>query len=119
MTSRLAPELARRATAKARVLAALTEAGPRGLTNVELVTICQRFGARIFELKAEGYAISDPAAVSPGVYRYMLTVGLAEDTPVAAQEPPLRFVPPVGMPVYHDTPKAVQRSREAEQRGLF
>lgn len=107
----LAPELARRDTAKARVLAALREAGPRGLTNVELVTCGGglRAPARVHELQHEdGYAIT-VVHEHDGQWRYTLT------PPV----PHARFVPPVGMPVYHDTPRPVRRSETPQQRGLF
>ena len=54
---------------KARILARLQQ-GPA--TNVELNAICYRYGARIFELKRDGYAI-DKACVAAGVWRYTLT----------------------------------------------
>lgn len=115
----LAPELTRRQTLRAHVLAALTEAGPAGLTNAALVGIGGlRAPARVHELQREGHTITVVHEYG-GQWRYTLVVAPAEDAPAAAQEPPQHFVSPVGMPVYHDAPKAAQRPREAEQRGLF
>lgn len=53
---------------KAKVLAALQD-GPK--TNVELNAICYRYGARIFELKREGYPI-EKAHQGGGVWTYEL-----------------------------------------------
>ena len=70
----LTPELARRATARDRVLAALLAAGSRGCTNVEL---CQpsvggmRFGGRVFELGEAGWDIA-ATRERGGIWRYVL-----------------------------------------------
>lgn len=66
----LRPEMERRSTARDRVLAALVAAGPRGVTNTELNTICYRYGARLFELKTDW--VIEREAVVGGVYRYIL-----------------------------------------------
>jgi hypothetical protein len=63
-----ADEASRLATAKDRVLARLRE-GPA--TNVVLNGICYRYGARIFELKQQGYGI-ERDLVSKGVWMYTL-----------------------------------------------
>lgn len=110
--SGLDPELTRSDNAKARVLAALVEAGERGVTNDALNGICFRYGARIKELRDDGHCI-DKAHVAGGVYRY--TYGGGPDAPQ-------RFVPPPSMPVYTTAPPApaARPSRTTpEQGGLF
>lgn len=65
----VAQEADRLASAKDRVLARLQQGSA---TNIELNAICYRYGARIFELKREGYPIvKEPEGA--GVWRYMLT----------------------------------------------
>lgn len=107
--SGLTSELARRGSAKERVLAALVAAGPAGVTSVALNDICYRYGARIHELRDAGHRISDAERVSPGVYRY---------TYLGRPDMPERFVPPVGMPVY-TTAKTQRLPKPGEQGGLF
>jgi hypothetical protein len=48
-------EITRRASSRDRVLAVLQ--AKRIVTNVELNAICYRFGARILELRSQGYDI--------------------------------------------------------------
>jgi hypothetical protein len=48
-------EFARRASSRDRVLAVLQ--AKQIVTNVELNAICYRFGARILELRSQGYDI--------------------------------------------------------------
>ena len=54
----------------------LDRRGQMGATNVELAAIpghfCQRFGARIWEAKREGYAFGK-RNLRPGLFRYWLT----------------------------------------------
>lgn len=59
---------ARNSRNKREVLAAL-RAGPK--TNVELNAICFRYGARIYELRHEGWTI-DKRCTAPGIYLYTL-----------------------------------------------
>ena len=67
----LQQELTRRESAKARVLAALEAAGPAGVLNTELNSICYRYGGRLHELRNEGYRIeTQPKAA--GLVRYVL-----------------------------------------------
>ncbi len=40
-----------------RILAALKRARSNGMTNIELNEICLRYGARIYELRQQGYGI--------------------------------------------------------------
>ena len=110
--SGLDPELTRRDNAKARVLAALVEAGASGVTTDALNEICFRYGARLLELRREGHRI-DKAHVADGIYRYTYIGGL---------DAPQRFVPPPSMPVYTTAPPApaARPSRTTpEQGGLF
>lgn len=57
-----------RTTAKQKVLYALQNA-PSGLTNIELLKISQRFGARLSELYAEGHIIENTSC-GDGVHLY-------------------------------------------------
>lgn len=64
----VAQEAQRLASAKDRVLARLRQGSA---TNVELNAICYRYGARIMELRREGYAITKTHQ-SKGVWIYAL-----------------------------------------------
>lgn len=96
MTIAASSERDRRDNAKQRVLEALVGFGATGLTNTALNAICYRYGARIHELRAEGYGITK-VHEGAGVYRYTLT-GRDDGQDAAAT----RFVtalPPVVVPV--------------------
>lgn len=54
---------------KLAILKLLKQAGPRGLTNLELNEICFRYGGRLFELRQEGFEI-ETKAEGAGVYRF-------------------------------------------------
>ena len=115
--SGLTSELARRGSAKERVLAALVAAGPVGATNDQLNDICFRYGARIKELRDEGHRI-EREHVMGGCYRYVY------QGPPAALPMPGTFVPPVGMPVYTTAPAAAKArpsrtTSDIQQGGLF
>ena len=60
-------ETTRRANAKQRVLAALQAYRVR--TNVDLLTVCFRYGSRIHELRREGHVIQTPA-LGGALYEY-------------------------------------------------
>ena len=60
-------ETIRRANAKQRVLDALQAYRVR--TNVELLTVCFRYGSRIHELRREGHVIHTQA-LGGGLYAY-------------------------------------------------
>jgi hypothetical protein len=65
-------EAKRRANNKAKVLQLLKQKGQAGATNVELVhTGGLRYGARIFELRNDGYQIQT-IPVEGGVFRFVL-----------------------------------------------
>ena len=68
-----AAELARLDGSRERVLARLQQGEA---TNIELATICLRFGARILELRRAGYPITSEQA-GRGVWLYRLTGGAA------------------------------------------
>lgn len=53
------------------VLSALKQAKSHGCTNTELNKLCFRYGARIYELRAQGYRI-ETAQIGVGLYRYTL-----------------------------------------------
>lgn len=109
----LRKELTRRANNRDRVLAALIDAGPRGVTNIELMQIGGvRAGARIDELRKLGHTIPDAVHEHDGVYRYTLvTPETATELPAAMPE---TFTPPAWMKTYPSTPKA-----PAGRRGAF
>lgn len=70
--SGLAEEIERRKTKKSLILAAL-QRGPQD--SRDLNAICNRYGARIYELRGEGHAITKtPVAEAPGqsLWRYAL-----------------------------------------------
>jgi hypothetical protein len=54
-----------------KILALLEKAGDYGVTNVTLNRIAFRYGARLMELRKEGYLIST-LYISPGLFRYVL-----------------------------------------------
>jgi hypothetical protein len=58
-------------TAKARILASLKAAGPKGSTNVELSAIQLRYGGSTHELQKEGYDITI-TRVEGGLFLYVL-----------------------------------------------
>jgi hypothetical protein len=78
-------EMARRRTHKAAILELLQARGPLGATNVELVDPnvggMRACGARIPELRAEGYDISDAINEGGGLFRYVLRTGPKPGTP--------------------------------------
>ncbi len=49
--------MSRRGNQRESVLLALRAAGTGGVTNLQLNAICFRYGARIWELRREGYDI--------------------------------------------------------------
>ena len=57
--------------AKTAVLARLYQRGKLGATNAELNINCFRYGARIFELRSEGWQI-ETMCEGVGAYRYVL-----------------------------------------------
>lgn len=71
-------EAERRSATRERVLARLQE-GPA--TNVQLLDICMRFGARILELRREGYDIRTKPR-GGGIFLYVLHAA-----PAAGREP--------------------------------
>lgn len=62
-------EHGRRLTAKEKVLAFLQAHGEA--TNLELNKICFRYGARLFDLKKEGFSITKEPGKGRGVFRYV------------------------------------------------
>lgn len=60
-----------RLTQKQKVLKALKVAGSRGVLNSDLNKICFRYGARIFELRREGYDIRQKQ-IKRGLFRVWL-----------------------------------------------
>jgi hypothetical protein len=53
------------------ILRLLKEAGPAGVTNQKLTEVSMRFGARIYELRKEGYDIKTKNE-KRGVFRFIL-----------------------------------------------
>lgn len=73
-------ELSRRATNSERVLAALRQAGPDGVTNADLAELAgHRFGGRVYDLRQKGHGILR-SHVAGGLFRYWL----AEHAPPGA-----------------------------------
>lgn len=107
----LRKELTRRATNRDRILAALVAAGPRGVTNIDLMQIGGvRAGARIDELRKLGHAIPDAVHEHDGVYRYTLvTPETATELPAVMPE---TFTPPAWMQT-HQTPTKAPARRAA------
>jgi hypothetical protein len=66
-------EAKRLSSAKNRILKALQDAGPKGCTNKELAEIALNYGARVRELRNDGWEIPD-TCVHGGLYRYVLDV---------------------------------------------
>ena len=59
-------------TQRERILTLLEDRGPAGVLNIELnESVCYRYGARLLELRKEGYKIAT-RYVKPGVFRYTL-----------------------------------------------
>lgn len=55
-----------------KILNVLEDRGPAGVLNIELNEgVCYRYGARLLELRKEGYNIVT-RYVKPGVFRYTL-----------------------------------------------
>lgn len=72
----------RRLSSRDRILNALKSAGEKGATNTELVSICFRYGARIFDLRNLGHNIESHQE-QDGVWRFILR------EPVVATQIPL------------------------------
>jgi hypothetical protein len=66
-------ELIRPKSQKQKVLEALRRGGKFGILNVELNKICFRYGARIHELRREGYDIRMQVD-KKGLYRFTLMI---------------------------------------------
>jgi hypothetical protein len=91
-------ELQRQASTKARILAALRDAGARGVTNHEFNDGMgiYRYGARIEELRKAGHVITS-IHESGGTWRFVLTIGgYLANLPVTGSISgrPVRPVPP-------------------------
>ena len=69
-------EVTRRVTNKSKILAALTKAGPTGVTNAQLSDIQLRYGVSIHVLAKEGHIITN-TLIRGGLRRYVL----APETP--------------------------------------
>lgn len=65
------------------ILDALRKAGSKGLTNIELSEICQRWAARLQELYVRGYKVK-LENLGDGIYNYILV----EEPEVPNPEPP-------------------------------
>jgi hypothetical protein len=65
------PALDKRASQRDRILAALRERGPAGVLNTELNDVGFRFGARIHELREEGFVIRTDQ-LEAQVFRFVL-----------------------------------------------
>lgn len=65
------------------ILEALRKAGSKGLTNIELSEICQRWAARLQELYVRGYRVK-LENLGDGVYNYILV----EEPEFPNPEPP-------------------------------
>jgi hypothetical protein len=96
----IAAEIDRRTTMRAAVLAAL-QSGPRD--SRELNAICYRYGARLMELRREGWPIRSVAPKGGDtLWRYELT-GPREDVPGAVEEEaiaaPAETCPTCGQPI--------------------
>ncbi|HEY2494117.1 MAG TPA: hypothetical protein VGI33_14585 [Paenibacillus sp.] len=61
----------KRPSQRVQVLNKLRAAGERGITNIELYEVCQRWQARLSELYALGYKVS-LQNLGDGVYNYVL-----------------------------------------------
>ena len=61
----------RRENNRDKVLRFLQERGRQGATNAELNAICFRYGARIYDLRREGYSIVTTAGEA-GLFRFVL-----------------------------------------------
>jgi hypothetical protein len=53
------------------ILAAMQEAGDKGVTNLDLNKICFRYGGRIFDLREQGHNIVT-INEGKGVFRFVL-----------------------------------------------
>lgn len=84
-----ATEQTRRTSARDKVLARL-EAGPT--TNLELNDLCFRYGARIHELRRQGYDIRGEA-VGDGVFIYTLAQPTAPEPRVRLEALPAINIP--------------------------
>jgi hypothetical protein len=74
-----------------KILALLKERGGRGVLNTELNSMCMRYGARIFELRRQGYQI-ETIAEGEQIYRFVLKCDVrdARQVDVAVLERPVR-----------------------------
>ena len=90
---------ARAGNQRGKILAALIEAGPAGVLNIELYKICLRPPSRIFELRWMGYTIR---TIREGDSRFRF---------VLIAEP----VVPKALPTFQPRPKATDQ----EQPPLF
>lgn len=61
-----------------RILQALRNAGPDGVTNIELNKICLKYDARISDLRRKGYVIRTES-LGKGVYKYYLIKTPSQD----------------------------------------
>jgi hypothetical protein len=104
MTVVLTDELQRQASTKARILAALQDAGSRGCTNTTLNDIAFRYGGRLKELRDAGHDIESinegdgrfrfvlhvPSRIKPGMPGYLASLPVIG----SISGRPVRPVPP-------------------------
>jgi hypothetical protein len=76
------PGLKSRISNKSKILAALTKAGPAGVTNAQLSEIQLRYGVSIHVLAKEGHIITN-TLIKGGLRRYVL----APETPCVESQP--------------------------------
>jgi hypothetical protein len=69
---------------RVQVLNKLREVGEKGITNIELYEVCQRWQARLSELYAQGYKVRLDN-LGDGIYNYVLV-----HEPTALAPKPLR-----------------------------
>ncbi len=77
----------RRGSQRDEILSFLEARGPAGATNVELNEIGFRYGARLWELRKEGYRIRTES-LGDGLFRFTLLSEPAEANPLAAGKSP-------------------------------
>ena len=64
-----------------RILALLRQQGPAGVTNLELNSLCLRYGARIFELRRMGFQI-ETRREDESIFRFLLVAEVQETRPL-------------------------------------
>ena len=84
-----------------KILGLLRERGSAGVGNRELNALCFRYGARLFEIRRDGYDV-ETICEGAGIFRFVLRRGPIEPKRPTSREP--REVAPQTLSLFERAP---------------